>query len=445
MGKSYVMYHCHTEDSLLDSCTKFQDYVDLAVKNGQKALSISEHGKPLQWTEKWNACNQAGIKYMHSVEIYLTEQLEEKVRDNYHTVLIARNMDGVRELNALVSKSCDKDHFYYTNRITFEEFLNMSSNIISTSACLASFGTLQDKGVIDEVGRALAIRWDKSHNDGGNPFINALYDNRSGEKENPYTLKKLSKIKEEYVISPEKTKEKYPEIFYYFDGLVGTKVSQSVHPAGMVISPISLNDNYGTFDKDGDVCLKEYPQCKSALQWWCNVHEGNTTQWSIERSPYLKEFLIKNPPDFKISGMCCQHAKKNPIHRVISEGGYDLSCVGIRKSEGGIRSSTYKTCFSEKPYCGADVFRPIFWLRDPDKEAYCEFYGVTHSQCYTEYGLIRTGCIGCPFGKRFEEELNVLEQYEPKLYKAAIGVFGKSYEYTRKYLEFREEMKKNAT
>jgi DNA polymerase III alpha subunit len=41
---SYIMYHCHTEDSLLDSCTKFQDYVDLSVKNDAKALSISEHG-----------------------------------------------------------------------------------------------------------------------------------------------------------------------------------------------------------------------------------------------------------------------------------------------------------------------------------------------------------------------------------------------------------------
>lgn len=47
-------------------------------------------------------------------------------------------MDGVRELNALISKSCDKDHFYYTNRITFDEFLSISPNIISTSACLAS-------------------------------------------------------------------------------------------------------------------------------------------------------------------------------------------------------------------------------------------------------------------------------------------------------------------
>ena len=51
---------------------------------------------------------------------------------------MAKNMDGVRELNSLISKSCNKDHFYYTNRISFDEFLNISSNIISTSACLAS-------------------------------------------------------------------------------------------------------------------------------------------------------------------------------------------------------------------------------------------------------------------------------------------------------------------
>ena len=132
------MYHCHSDYSLLDSCTKFQDYVDLAVRDGAAALSISEHGKPLNWTEKWAACKKAGVRYIHSVEIYLTESLKEKIRDNYHTVLIARNMDGVRELNELVSKSCDEDHFYYTNRISFDEFLGMSDNILSTSACLAS-------------------------------------------------------------------------------------------------------------------------------------------------------------------------------------------------------------------------------------------------------------------------------------------------------------------
>lgn len=132
------MYHCHSDYSLLDSCTKYTDYIDLAVRDGSKALSISEHGKPLNWTEKWAACKKAGIRYIHSVEIYLTEQLEPKVRDNYHTVLMAKNMAGVRELNTIVSKSCDEHHSYYTNRISFDEFLNLSDNIITTSACLAS-------------------------------------------------------------------------------------------------------------------------------------------------------------------------------------------------------------------------------------------------------------------------------------------------------------------
>ena len=138
MTKPYIPYHIHSEYSLLDSCTKFTDYVDLAVKNGYKAFVSTEHGKPLGWISKKMYCDKVGIRFIHGVEIYLTESLDEKVRDNYHTILMAKNIAGVRELNTLVSKSCDKEHFYYTNRITFDEFLNISNNIISTSACLAS-------------------------------------------------------------------------------------------------------------------------------------------------------------------------------------------------------------------------------------------------------------------------------------------------------------------
>lgn len=52
----------------------------------------------------------------------------------------------------------------------------------------------------------------------------------------------------------------------------------------------------------------------------------------------------------------------------------------------------------------------------------------------------RTGCAGCPFGKDFENELKIIEEYEPKLYKAVNNIFGESYEYTRKFLEFRKEL-----
>lgn len=192
-------------------------------------------------------------------------------------------------------------------------------------------------------------------------------------------------------------------------------------------------------DKSFDELYAEYPKCKTALEWWCNVTTGKTDQYAISRAPYLKEFMISTPPTFKISNKCCDWVKKSLAHSIVKSGGYDLSCIGVRKAEGGIRAASHKTCFSEGS--GADEFRPIFWLRDSDKEEYCNHYRVTHSACYCEYGLLRTGCFGCPFGKRFEDELNIIEEYEPKLYKAATNIFADSYEYTRQYLKFRAEKK----
>lgn len=134
----HITYHLHSDESLLDSTTKFEEYVDLAVAQGVPAIASTEHGKPMSWVRKKLYCDEHGIKFIHGVEIYLTEQLEPKVRDNYHTILLAKNYDGVVELNRLVTKSCDKEHFYFTNRISFDEFLALSDNIITTSACLAS-------------------------------------------------------------------------------------------------------------------------------------------------------------------------------------------------------------------------------------------------------------------------------------------------------------------
>jgi len=97
-----------------------------------------------------------------------------------------------------------------------------------TSYILA-IGTLAEKGTIDAIGRGLA-----------------------------YPLSTVSQIKEEYEKDPEATKIKYPDLFYYFDGMVNTSVSQSMHPAGMIASPVTLPDNYGTIWKDGKriLCIK---------------------------------------------------------------------------------------------------------------------------------------------------------------------------------------------
>ena len=135
---NYIPYHVHTEDSLLDSCTNYKLYVDMAVELGQKAICFTEHGNIFRWCEKKAYVNSKGLKYLHGCEVYLTEQLEPKIRDNYHTILIAKNYNGVKELNTLVGKATDKNHMYYKPRLSFDEFFNISDNIIKISACLAS-------------------------------------------------------------------------------------------------------------------------------------------------------------------------------------------------------------------------------------------------------------------------------------------------------------------
>ena len=155
---NYVTYHLHTELSLLDSCTNFKLYVNKAKELGQTAICFTEHGNLYNWVEKKMYCEEQGIKYLHGVECYLTKELLQtdsenpephKVRDNYHTILIAKNYDGLQELNTLIDVSTQEDHTYYKPRITFDEFKNISNNVIKISACLASpLNKLRDESLL---------------------------------------------------------------------------------------------------------------------------------------------------------------------------------------------------------------------------------------------------------------------------------------------------------
>lgn len=187
-------------------------------------------------------------------------------------------------------------------------------------------------------------------------------------------------------------------------------------------------------DKTFEELYAEYPKCKAALRWWCNKW-GEGSQFNISRNKWLKEYMIDNPPQMKISPKCCQYGKKEVLHRAIEEGGYDLNITGMRKSEGGARSTIYKSCFKEYE-TGADMYMPIWWYLNQTKETYKTHYGIECSECYTKYGLKRTGCAGCPYGRAFEEELKIIQKYEPKLHKAVNNIFGESYRYTRNYRSY---------
>ena len=195
--------------------------------------------------------------------------------------------------------------------------------------------------------------------------------------------------------------------------------------------------NFKWEDKPFDVLYKEYPKCKCALMWWCNKHPDNS-MFNIKRNKYLKEFLISNPPKFNISEKCCFYNKKDVVHRYLKDNEINLDVTGLRKAEGGKRSANRNSCFDLK-HNGVFSLKHMFWFKENDKREYEEIKQRTHSVCYIEYGLKRTGCAGCPFGLNWKEELKILEKNEPKLYKAVIFVFKDSYKYMLEYEAFRKD------
>jgi DNA polymerase III alpha subunit len=92
----------------MDSVTKYKMYIAKAQECGMKALAFSEHGNCFEWYHKKCDIEKAGMKYIHACEFYITKTIEEKVRDNYHCVLIAKNHEGFKELNELTSKSFNR-------------------------------------------------------------------------------------------------------------------------------------------------------------------------------------------------------------------------------------------------------------------------------------------------------------------------------------------------
>ncbi len=149
----YTVYHLHSDLSNgvtnIDSVTKYNEYIARAQELGMKAMAFSEHGSVFEWWHKKSAIEEAEMKYIHAVEAYLTATLDEKVRDNYHCVLLAKNYEGFLELNGLVSNSFNRkdNHFYYAPRITFDELFSTSDNILVTTACVGGVFGKGDEAV----------------------------------------------------------------------------------------------------------------------------------------------------------------------------------------------------------------------------------------------------------------------------------------------------------
>lgn len=189
-------------------------------------------------------------------------------------------------------------------------------------------------------------------------------------------------------------------------------------------------------DEPLEELVKRYPTRIAPLKWWCNRHTripGKPGRFDIGRNKWLKEFMVENPPTFKISNKCCTYTKKKVGNQADRDLGIDLKLIGLRKSEGGIRQKL-NVCYTH--HDDVSIYYPLLWFNNDDKAEYDRMFGIRHSDCYEVWGFKRTGCVGCPFARSVEEQLDVSSLFEPKLVNAVRYVFKDSYEYTMAYRQF---------
>lgn len=221
--------------------------------------------------------------------------------------------------------------------------------------------------------------------------------------------------------------------------------------------PLSIAKEYEKADDKAEkrAELKErYPRCESLINFLCCCNSSGeprpNIQLVINSSKYMRDFIEEFPPDFQISAKCCDYCKKQVAHS--AHKGYEMIITGERRDEGGMRSVPRKDntalCFTETSD-GQYRFRPLYYVSDKDKAWYKEQFGIRYSDAYEIYGLTRTGCCGCPISYKAVEDLELIRPYEPNVVKAAWNIFGKSYEYRKKYNAYKdarmdEEEKKKA-
>lgn len=147
-----VHLHTHSHYSLLDGLAKIPDLVGKAKGFEMPALALTDHGNLYGAIEFYKTCAEAGIQPILGCELYLARRgmgdRDPKLDSRpFHLTVLAKNMDGYKNLIKLVS-AANLEGFYYKPRVDKKLLKRHSQGLIFLSGCLVSeFGrAATDKG-----------------------------------------------------------------------------------------------------------------------------------------------------------------------------------------------------------------------------------------------------------------------------------------------------------
>ena len=146
---NFTHLHVHTQYSILDGLATIPELIKKAYADGQRAMAVTDHGNMfgiftfVKEVEKFNSelpKDAEKFKAIIGCEVYVARHSRfskstKEDRSGHHLILLARNMDGYRNLSRLVSLGYIEGE-YYKPRIDKEIMRKYSEGIICCSACL---------------------------------------------------------------------------------------------------------------------------------------------------------------------------------------------------------------------------------------------------------------------------------------------------------------------
>ncbi|MGQ9705684.1 MAG: DNA polymerase III subunit alpha [bacterium] len=138
--KQFVHLHLHTEYSLLDGMCRISDVVAKAKEMGMRALAITDHGNLFGVFPFYQKAVSSGIKPILGCEIYLTsssrfEKQGQGIKDLSHLILLAKNIEGYKNLIEMLSRSYIEG-FYYKPRVDYELLETYGKGFIALTSCI---------------------------------------------------------------------------------------------------------------------------------------------------------------------------------------------------------------------------------------------------------------------------------------------------------------------
>jgi DNA polymerase-3 subunit alpha len=133
----FVHLHLHTQYSLLDGAIRTSDLFPRLREHGVSAVACTDHGNMFGALDFYERAKKAGIQPIFGCEAYVSagDHRDKTNRKTYHVILLAKDPEGFRNLNYLVSMGF-LEGFYYHPRIDKEMLRAHSRGLFGLSACL---------------------------------------------------------------------------------------------------------------------------------------------------------------------------------------------------------------------------------------------------------------------------------------------------------------------